>query len=182
MGLGLESSASSLKQAKLPKTPFVGMSDRFKLLPCDTDSMQPLSNTRARLAYSFLLAMGLVWGTTLLGFLALLSGFFGNSPPWHYLGKFLLLSSWLWIGPLLLVVGAYWGLRGRHQKASILSIWIGCFSLTAMVLYQIVSLLHDATDPLVMKPTLGLLTFHIVILLIAVLANATALRLTWKSK
>jgi hypothetical protein len=103
--------------------------------------MQPLSSTRVRLAYSFLLATGLVWGAALLGFLALLSGFFGNSPPWHYLGKFLLLSSWLWIGPLLLVAGAYSSLRGKHQKASSISIWAGCFSLTAMVFYQIVAML-----------------------------------------
>jgi hypothetical protein len=158
------------------------MSNWFRPLPCDTDAMQPLSSTRLRLAYSFLLAIGLVWGTALLGFLALLSGFFGSSPPWHYLGKFLLFSSWLWVGPLLLVAGAYWGLRGGQQKASILSIWAGCFSLTAMVLYQIVALLHDAADPLIMKPTLGLLAFHIFILLLAVLADSTAFRLSWKTR
>jgi len=144
--------------------------------------MQPLSSTRVRLAYSFLLVTGLVWGIALLGLLALTSGFFGNSPPWHYLGKILLLWSWLWIGPLLLVAGAYWSLRGKYQKTSILSIWVGCFSFTAMVLYQIFSLLHDAADPLIMKPTLGLLVFHVVIVLVAVLADATALRLTWNSK
>ena len=107
---------------------------------------------------------------------------FRSSPPWRYLGKLLLWSSWLWISPLLLVVGAYLGLRGKQQKAGVVSIWVGCFGLTGMVSYQIISLLHDAADPLIMKPTLGLLAFHVVISLLALSADTVALRLSWKTK
>ena len=148
---------------------------------CDTCVMQPLSSVSVRSAYSFLLVLGTVWGIALLGFLALFSGFFGSAPPWHFVEKFLLWSSWLWIGPLLLALGAYWGLRGRHYRAGILSIWAGCFSLTAMVMYQLVSMLHDAADPLIMKPTFGLVAFQIIIALLALSADVIAFRLSWKT-
>jgi hypothetical protein len=133
------------------------------------------------MAYKVLLAIGLAWGfiLTLMGLLALLSGYLG---PVRDLGKVLLLSAWLWGGPLLLVAGAFWGLRGRHEKASIFLIWVGCFSLTAMVSYQAVSIVQAAADPLIMKPGMVMVAFHIVIVLLALLADATAFRLSWKMK
>ncbi|MFZ0516755.1 MAG: hypothetical protein WAM20_06875, partial [Acidobacteriaceae bacterium] len=68
----------------------------------------------------------------------------------------LLWLSWLWIGPVLLTGGAISRLTGRLSRASSISIWVGRFSLTVMVVYQIVETLHDAADPRIMKPTSGL--------------------------
>jgi hypothetical protein len=140
--------------------------------------MQPLPNSRARLASYFLVSVGVLWGFILLGFIALMSGFFGNTPPWHYVGKVLLWSSWLWIGPLLLTGGAVCSLRGKQLRASSISIWAGCFILTAMVLYQIVALLHDATDSLIMKPTFGQYAIYLVAMLLTWLAAAAAVQLS----
>jgi hypothetical protein len=142
--------------------------------------MQPLSNARMRLASGFLVSVGLLWGFVALGFVALVGGFLGNAPPWHYLGKMLWWFSGLWIGPVLLTGGAISRLTGRQSRASSISIWAGCFSLTVMVVYQIVGMLHDAADPLIMKPTSGLYAIYSVATLLALLANAAALQLTWK--
>jgi hypothetical protein len=143
--------------------------------------MQPLSSIRRRSAYNSLLAIALVWGITLVlvGILFLLSGYLG---PWRDLGNVLVSYWWIWIGPLLLLAGAFSGLRDRNAKASIISIWAGCFSLTAMVLYQVVGLVKDTADPLITKPSLGLLAFHTVMLLLALYANVSAFRLSWTKR
>ena len=151
-------------------------------LACNTDGMQPLSNARMRLASGFLVSVGLLWGFVVLGFIALLGGFLGNAPPWHYLGKMLLWFSWLWIGPVLLTGGAISRLTGRQSRTSSISIGVGCFSLTIMVVYQIVGMLHDAADPLIMKPTSGLYAIYSIATLLALLADAAALQLTWKTR
>jgi len=144
--------------------------------------MQPLPSSRLRLASYFLVSVGLLWGFILLGFIALMSGFLGNTPLWHYVGKVLLWSSWLWIGPFLLTGGAVCSLRGKLLRASSISIWAGCFILTAMVLYQIVALLRDAADPLIGKPTLGLSAIYLVVMLLTLLADAAALQLSRKAR
>jgi hypothetical protein len=82
---------------------------------------------------------------------------------------------------VLLIVGAYYSLRGRQPRIANLLIWAGCFCLTAMVLYQIISLLHDAADPLVVKPTLGLFAIYLTAAMLTLLADAAAIRLTWKT-
>jgi len=51
-----------------------------------------------------------------------------------------------------------------------------------MVLYQVVGTVRDAADPLIMKPTFGWLAFQIVSLLLALLADSIAFRLSWKTK
>ena len=135
-----------------------------------------------RLASGFLVSVGLLWGFVVLGFIALLGGFLGNEPPWHYLGKILLWSSWLWIGPVLLTGGAISRLTGRLSRASSISIWVGSFSLTVMVGYQIFGMLHDAADPLMMRPTLGMYAICSVATLLTLLADAAALQLTWKTR
>ena len=110
------------------------------------------------------------------GFIALFAGFFGNAPPWDpaVIGKLLLWFSWLFVGPLLLIAGAVLTLMGTHQKAgSILSL-VGCFILTVIVGYQINSVLHDAADPLIMRPPYGL---YAVSIILALLADAAAVLL-----
>ena len=144
--------------------------------------MQPSPNPCMTLALGFLVSVGLLWGFVVLGFVALLSGFFGNAPPWRYLGEMLVWSSWLWIGPLLLTGGAIYRLTGRRSKASSISIWVGCFSLTLMVAYQIVGMFHGAADPLIMKPTSGLYAIYSVATLLALLADAATVYLSRKTQ
>jgi F0F1-type ATP synthase assembly protein I len=50
-----------------------------------------------------------------------------------------------------------------------------------MVLDLIIAVVHDAANPLIVKPPLGLVVFLIIGLAIALLADATAFRLSWKS-
>jgi hypothetical protein len=135
-----------------------------------------------RWASGFLVVVGLLWGFVVLGFMALIGGFLGNAPPWHYLGKMLMWFSWLWIGPLLLTGGAIYRLTGRQSKASSISTWAGCFSLTVMVAYQIVEMIHNAADLLIMKPTLGLYAIYSVATLLTLLADAAAVYLSRKPR
>src|SRR6266571_794790 len=118
---------------------------------------------------SFLLVVGLLWGLIVLGFVALLAGFFGNVPPWNpvVIGKLLLWFSWLFVGPLLLIAGTVLMLLGTRQKAgSILSL-VGCIVLTVMVGYQILSGLHDIADPLIIRPPYGMYAIAVVLTLLA---------------
>jgi hypothetical protein len=50
-----------------------------------------------------------------------------------------------------------------------------------MVLYQIVAMLRDAADPLIMKPTSGQYAIYFVATLLALLADAAAVQLSWKT-
>jgi len=112
-----------------------------------------------RLMSILLLGVGLFWGLVVLGFVALLGGFF--------IGKLLLLCSWLFVGPLLLIAGAILMLRGTHPKAgSILSL-VGCVILTAMVGNQTLSMLHDLADPLIIKPPFGAYAIAVILTLLA---------------
>jgi hypothetical protein len=100
----------------------------------------------------FLLVVGLLWGLIVAGFFALLGGFFGNNPPHdpELIGKGLLSVWWMFLGPLLLIVGAIL-LLGTHQRTgSILSL-IVCAILTLMVGYQVISSMHDLADPLIAR-------------------------------
>ncbi|SEG13692.1 hypothetical protein SAMN05421819_1914 [Bryocella elongata] len=143
--------------------------------------MQPLFSTSARSAYKSLLSIAVGWGGALVlfGLLTELSGYLG---PWRELGVVLLSYWWIWLGPLALALGASLGLRGRWNTASISAIWVGCLSLTAMMLYLLVALVRDAADPLIAKPSLDLVVFLIVSLLVALWSDATALRLSRKAK
>jgi hypothetical protein len=142
--------------------------------------MQPLSSIPLRSAYTLLLAAALAWGVAviLVGLLALLTGYLG---PWRDLGNIVFSYWWIWLGPLLLVAGASAGLRGRYERASIFSTWIGCFSLSAMVLYLVIGELRDLADPLI-PMSFGYLLFLVFGVLLALLADASAFRISWKLK
>jgi hypothetical protein len=120
--------------------------------------------------------VGLLWGLTVSGFVALLAGFFGNAPPWDpmVIGKLLLWFSWLFVGPLLLVAGAVLMLMATRQRlGSILSV-IGCAVLTVMVGYQTLSMLHDVANPLIMKPPYAA---YVIAVILTLLADTGAVRL-----
>jgi hypothetical protein len=127
----------------------------------------------------FLLAVGLLWGLIVLGFAALLAGFFGNAPPWIFvvIGKLLLWFSWLLVGPILLIAGTILMLMGTSQRVgSILSL-VGCLILTAMVGYQSLLTLHDLADPLIARPHLGEYLIYVVVVVLTFLADAGAAQL-----
>jgi hypothetical protein len=65
-------------------------------------------------------------------------------------------------------------LTGPHQKVgSILSL-IGCFILTVMVGYQTLSMLHDAANPLIMKPPYAA---YLIVIILTLFADVAAVRL-----
>jgi hypothetical protein len=126
-----------------------------------------------------LLLVGLVWGLAVSGLVLLAGGFLGTEPDLNpaYIGKVLLLFSWLFVGPLLLVAGSLLMLMGTHQKlGSILSV-VGCVILSAMVGYEILSMLHDAADPLMPKPDYSDYSLWAVAVVVTLLADAGAVRL-----
>ena len=149
--------------------------------PCDTDVMDPLFSVSRRSAYNSLLGIAVGWMLTLIlfGLLAELSGYLGSR---RELREVLLAYWWLWLGPLLLISGSSLGLRGIWKAASIVLIWIGCFSLTAMVSDLVMALVRDAADPLIAKPDMGLVLFLVVSIALALWGDATAFRLSRKSK
>jgi hypothetical protein len=113
----------------------------------------------------FVLVVGLLWAAVVSWFFVAVGGAGELTPA--YLGKALLWFSWLFVGPLLLIAAAVLTLVGTHQKAgSILSL-VGCLILTVMVGYQIPSVLHDAADPLIMKPPYGKYAIAVILTLLA---------------
>ena len=96
----------------------------------------------------FLLVVGLLWAAVVSWFFVSIGG--AAELTFAYLSKTLLLFSWLFIGPLLLIVGAILSL-GTHQRAgSILSL-IACAILTLMVGYQTIASVHDLSNPLIAR-------------------------------
>lgn len=96
----------------------------------------------------FLLVVGLLWVAVVAWFFVMMGGI--GQLTFAYISKMLLFFSWLFIGPLLLIVGAIL-LLGTHQRTgSILSLIAGAI-LTLMVGYQIFSSVHDLADPLIAK-------------------------------
>lgn len=78
----------------------------------------------------------------------------------------LLLYSWLYIGPLLLIVGAILSARTHHRTGSILLL-IGCADLTVTVGYQSMSMLKDFADPLIPNPHYGAWAVGVILTLLA---------------
>ena len=96
----------------------------------------------------FLLVVGLLWAAVVSWFFVMVGG--AGQLTFAYLSKTLLFFSWLFVGPLLLIVGAIL-LLGTHQKTgSILSL-IACVILTLMVGYQTIASVHDLGDPLIAR-------------------------------
>ena len=136
----------------------------------------------------FLLVVGLLWGLIVIGLLALFGGFFGNAPPHDLalIGKGLLSVWWMFIGPLLIVVGSVLVLRDAHSRSGTLSTLAGCLILTIIMGYQIIQILHDAFDPLIGKSSYSLNVIYAVAVILTLLADAGAVRIyrlasLWKS-
>jgi len=126
----------------------------------------------------FLLVVGLLWGLIVIGFLALMGGFFGNNPPHDpvTIGKGLLSVWWMFLGPLLLIGGAACTLRGIYQQPGAIAAVAACLMLTGMMVYQIAQVLHDAADPLIAR-SYGLDALFAIAAFMALLAAAGAVRL-----
>lgn len=125
-----------------------------------------------------LLVVGLLWGLIVTGLFALAGGFFGNNPPHNpaLIGKGLLSAWWMFIGPLLMVVGSALVLRSAQSRVGALSALAGCLVLTISMGYQIVLMLRNASDPLVGK-SYGLDAIYVVVMIVALLADAGAVQL-----
>lgn len=100
----------------------------------------------------FLLVVGLLWAAVVSWLFVM----FGGVSDLAFIGKALLWYSWMFVGPLLLIIGAVLMLIGTRRKAgSVLSL-VGCFILTLMVGYEIVLMLRDLPDPLIARPPYAL--------------------------
>lgn len=126
----------------------------------------------------FLLVVGLLWSLIVTGLLALMGGFFGNNPPHNpvLIGKGLLSVWWIYIGPLLMVVGSVLVLRDAQSRVGPLSTLAGCLVLTITIGYQIVEILRTAFDPLAAK-SYSLDPIIVVAVIVTLLADAGAVRL-----
>jgi hypothetical protein len=96
----------------------------------------------------FLLVVGLLWAAGVSWFFVMAGGI--GQLTFAYISKMLLFFSWLFIGPLLLIVGAILLLGARQRTGSILSL-IACAILTLMVGYQTIASVHDLGDPLIAR-------------------------------
>jgi hypothetical protein len=113
----------------------------------------------------FLLIVGILWAAVVSWFFVAIGG--AANLNLAYISKALLWFSWLFVGPLLLIAGTVLMLMGTRQKAgSILSL-VGCFILTVMVGSQTFSVLHDAANPLIMKPQYGAYAIAVILNLLA---------------
>ncbi|HEX7158414.1 MAG TPA: hypothetical protein VF214_05355, partial [Edaphobacter sp.] len=126
----------------------------------------------------FLLVLAFLWGLIDAGIFALFGGFFGNNPPHDpvLIGKVLLSVWWVWIGPLLMVMGSVLLLRDTRSMVGVLSAFAGCTALTITMAYQMVLLWRDITDPLVAKSA-ALYPFYAVAVVATVLADVGVGRL-----
>lgn len=117
----------------------------------------------------FLLVVGLLWAAIVLWFLVATGSMVAD------IGGTLRSYSWLFIGPLLLIVGAVLSL-GTHQRAGSILLLIGCAILTVTVGYQSISMLKGFADPLIAK-SYGLDVLFAIAALVALLADAGAVQL-----
>src|SRR5882724_5332145 len=121
---------------------------------------------------SVLLVTGLLWTAVVLWFCFAVGGIGYLTP--SYLPKALLWFSWLFVGPLLLITGAILALIGTHQRVGAILSLVGCVILTGTVGFLTLSVLHDAADPLIVKPPCGEVAVAIILTL---LADAAAVQL-----
>jgi hypothetical protein len=127
----------------------------------------------------FLLAVGLLWAAIVSWTFIALGG--AAEVTVAYLSKTLLVYSWMFIGPLLLISGALLALGTRHRTGSTLAV-IGCAILTVMVGYQFFSVLRDLRDPLIMRPPWGLYGFGIILTLLADAGAVQLCRMSIRTK
>lgn len=112
----------------------------------------------------FLFVVGLLWAAVVSWLFVALGG--AAELTFAYMAKALFWYSWLFLGPLLLIVGAVLSL-GSHQRAGANLSLIGCAVLTVMVGYQSISMLRDLADPLIINPPYGEWALGIVLTLLA---------------
>jgi hypothetical protein len=120
----------------------------------------------------FLLVVGLLWAAVVSWLFVTLGG--AAEPTFSGLAKSLLWFSWWFIGPVVLIAGALLMLRGNHQRAASLLCVLGCIILTLMVSSQTLSVIHDAADPLIMKPPYA---EYALAIMLTLLADAGAVQL-----
>lgn len=126
---------------------------------------------RQKFILMFLVFVGLLWAAIVLWFLVATGSMVAD------LGGTLLSYSWLFIGPLLLIVGAILS-AGTHHRAGSLLLLIGCADLTVTVGYQSISMLKDFADPLIPNPHYGIWAVGVILTL---LVDAGAVQLyRWK--
>jgi len=130
--------------------------------------------TRSFLAI-FLIVVGLLWAGAMSWLFVALGG--AGELTFAYIGKALLWYSWMFIGPLLLIIGATLSLGSHHKAGACLSL-IGCAVLTIMVGYQSISMIRDLADPLIIKPPYGKWMLGVVLTLLADLGAVQLYR--WK--
>jgi hypothetical protein len=108
----------------------------------------------------FLLVVGLLWAAIVLWFLVATGSMVAD------IRGTLLSYSWLFIGPLLLIVGAVLSLGTHHRAGSILLL-IGCAILTVTVGYQSISMLKGFADPLIPNPHYGIWAVGVILTLLS---------------
>jgi hypothetical protein len=141
-------------------------------------NIAPQGGPTTRSISILLLVVGLLWGLIVTGLFALAGGFFGNNPPHNPLliGKAVLSVWWMFLGPLLLIVGAICTLRGVYPRPGAIAAVTGCLMLTGTMVYQIAQVLHAAADPLIAK-SYGLNVLFAIAAVVALLADAGAVQL-----
>jgi hypothetical protein len=121
----------------------------------------------------FLLVVGLLWAAVVSWLFVAFGG--AAELTFAYLSKSLLFFSWLFIGPLLLIVGAIL-LLGTHQRTgSILSL-IACAILTLIVGYQTIASVHNLGDPLIAM-SYSYYVLNAVAVMLTLLSDAGAVKL-----
>ena len=118
----------------------------------------------------FLVLVGLLWAAVV----SWLFYMFGGLADPAFIGKALLLYSWMFVGPLALIIGAVLTLMGAHQKGASIAVLVGCFILTLMVGDQTAWILRDLADPLIARPPYALYASAVVLTL---MADASAVHL-----
>jgi hypothetical protein len=128
----------------------------------------------------FLLALGLIWGFMVVGLLALFGGFLGNAPPTNLalIGEGLLSVWWMFVGPLLMVIGSCLVIGDSHSRSGLILTSAACLILTMIMGYQIVQMFHGVDDPLASKPSFAFDAICSVAAVVTLLADAGAIKLS----
>jgi hypothetical protein len=111
----------------------------------------------------FLLVVGLLWAVVVSWLFVM----FGGVSDLAFIGKALLWYSWMFVGPLLLISGAFLTLIETHHKVGSMVSLVGCFILTLEVGYETVWMLHDLANPLIARPPYGLFAIAVASTLLA---------------
>lgn len=121
------------------------------------------------LAAVFLLMVGCIW----VGAVAWLFAMFGGVSEPAYIGKALLATWWLWIGPLLLIVGSVLLWTSSAKLGAALSA-LACLLLTIFVTYQSVTGLK--VQPLQAPPSYALYVLAIILTVLSDISIVSLLR------